>query len=340
MKERKKIAALPFFTAVLVAVGFVYRFGAQWLRSILILLSHATWARKLITEFGLARRVAERFVAGEEIEAALVAARVLNEKGMLVTLDYLGENVTTEKDAADARDHIIELLKEIKNWGVDANVSVKLSQLGLRISPDLARENVRLILVKAKELGNKIRIDMEESEVTASTLQIYRALRDEFGFSHRVGIVVQSYLYRTEADVRELINAGAWIRLCKGAYAEPHDVAYPKKSDTDANYVSLMKLLLSDSARSKGVYAGMATHDEKMIDATIAEANAHGIPQSEFEFQMLYGIRRDLQEKLVAEGYRVRVYVPYGTAWYPYMVRRLAEHPANLWFFASNLVRR
>lgn len=340
MTEKKKLASLPFFTVILLAIGFVYRFGAQWLRSVLIMLSHASWARKLITHFSLARRVAQRFVAGEQIEAALVAARVLNEKGMLVTLDYLGENVTTEQDAADARDHIIQLLQEIKNWGVDANVSVKLSQLGLRISPDLARENVRLILLKAKELGNKIRIDMEESEVTATTLQIYRTLRDDIGFAHRVGIVVQSYLYRTESDVHELINAGAWIRLCKGAYAESPDVAFAKKSDTDASYVKLMKLMISDGARAKGVYAGIATHDEKMIQATIDEVKAHAVPQSDFEFQMLYGIRRDLQEQLVADGYRVRIYVPYGTAWYPYMVRRLAEHPANLWFFASNLIRR
>jgi len=180
---------------------------------------------------------------------------------------------------------------------------------------------------------------MEESAVTAATLAIYRRLRDEDGFGHDVGIVIQAYLRRSEEDIRQLIAEGAWVRLCKGAYAEPHDIAFAHKSETDANFVELTKMMLSESAWQNGVYLGVATHDEAMIQATLDHVTTVNFPPEAFEFQMLYGIRRDLQDSLAQDGYRVRVYIPYGTAWYPYFMRRLAERPANLWFFISNFFK-
>lgn len=246
---------------------------------------------------------------------------------------------TTRDEAFIARDEILRLLDRIYQSGVQANVSVKLSQLGIKIDPDLARESVRQILSRAQQYENRIRLDMEESALVDSTLGLYRWLRDEAGF-HNVGVVIQAYLYRSEADVRRLVEEGAWVRLCKGAYAEPPELAFPVKADTDANYVKLMEMLLSQTARQNGVYLGVATHDEKMIAAAKAYSQQEQIPLDQFEFQMLYGIRPEMQQALVAEGYRVRVYVPYGTAWYPYFMRRLAERPANLWFFISNFLRR
>jgi proline dehydrogenase len=292
----------------------------------------------MVSELSLAKRVARRFVAGETIEEAMAATRALNARGMLVTLDYLGESVTDEAVAAAARDEILQLLERINSTGLEANVSVKLTQLGLRIRKEFAIENLRQILTRAQGYGNKIRIDMEESELVDMTLDIYHALKDEYGFEN-VGVVIQSYLYRSEKDVKELIQEGAWVRLCKGAYAEPPDIAFPDKADTDANYILLTKMMLSEEARNKGVYLGVATHDEEIIEATIDFAKENEIPPDDYEFQMLYGIRRDLQVRLVDQGYKLRIYVPYGTAWYPYFVRRLAERPANLWFFISNLLR-
>ncbi|RMG96048.1 MAG: proline dehydrogenase [Chloroflexi bacterium] len=309
------------------------------MRYILLYLSRASWARHIVTQWPIAWQVASRFVAGEDIESAMMAARELNNRGMCVTLDFLGESVTNREEAIAAREEILRLLDEIERVGVDANVSVKLSQLGLKTDEALALENVRILLERAKRYGNKIRIDMEESPLVDTTLRIYRRLRYEYGFEN-VGVVIQAYLYRSEADVRQLVQEGAWIRLVKGAYAEPPEVAFPNKADTDANFVRLMQMLLGEEARERGVYAAIATHDEKMIDATIEYVKKHGVPRDGFEFQMLFGIRRDLQESLVQQGYRVRIYVPYGTAWYPYFMRRLAERPANLWFFVSNLFRR
>jgi proline dehydrogenase len=198
---------------------------------------------------------------------------------------------------------------------------------------------MRQILAEAAKYQNKVRIDMEESATVNDTFDIYRTLRDEDGFNN-TGVVVQAYLYRTEKDVRQLIDEGAWIRLCKGAYAEPPELAFPIKADTDANYVKLLQMMLSEKARQNGVYIGIATHDEKMINAAIEYVQDNQISRDAFEFQMLYGIRRELQEALVQQGYRLRIYVPYGTAWYPYFVRRLAERPANLWFFISNFFRK
>lgn len=258
---------------------------------------------------------------------------------MHVTLDFLGESVSTINEAKAARDEILRLLDCIQAEKPDATVSVKLSQLGLKLDVNQTYENIRAIVARADEYNNRIRIDMEESAVVDITFDIYRRLRFEENFDN-VGVVVQSYLYRTEKDVEKLIETGASVRLCKGAYMEPADVAYPSKKDTDDSFVRLMEVMLDEDARQNGVYLGVATHDERMINATKLYAQANGIPAEAYEFQMLYGIRRELQEELVDRGYQVRIYVPYGTAWYPYFVRRLAERPANLWFFLSNLVRQ
>ncbi|MGB5061772.1 MAG: proline dehydrogenase family protein [Candidatus Promineifilaceae bacterium] len=335
----KRSPFLPFLLLFALFVLILYRFSERWLHLVLLYLSKANWARQIVSKLSVAQVVAMRFVAGTTIAEAMTAAKDLNAKGMKVTLDFLGESVNNPAEARAARDEILAILDAIKANGIDGNVSVKLTQLGLRVDESLALDNVRRLLERAQIYNNKVRIDMEESAVTDVTLGVYRRLRDELGFGHRVGIVIQSYLYRSEEDVAELVENGAWVRLCKGAYAEPADVAFAVKADTDRNYVKLTELMLSETARQKGVYLGVATHDEKMIQATLDYVKANGISPQEFEFQMLYGIRRELQEKLVADGYQVRVYVPYGTAWYPYFMRRLAERPANLWFFISNFLR-
>lgn len=336
---KKSLISLPFFALLIVLSLLLYQNGAKWLRFVLIYLSHAKWARDLVTGLSLAKRVSSRFVAGETIGEAVDVAQALNLKGMAVTLDFLGESVSDKDVALASADEIVELLDSIESSGVNANVSVKLSQLGLRIDEELALANMRRILDHARRYNNKVRIDMEESDVVDTTLALYRKLRDEDGFGN-VGVVIQAYLFRSADDVEKLVDEGAWIRLCKGAYAEPPDIAFPKKGDTDRNFVELTQFMLSENARDRGAYLGIATHDEDMIDASLDYVNSFNIPADEFEFQMLFGIRRDLQKTLVDKGYKVRIYVPYGTAWYPYLVRRLAEHPANLWFFISNLLRR
>jgi len=340
MDNKKLIRRVPQLLVLAVIGISLYRFGAGWLRAVLLYLAGARWAREMVGGTAITRRVADRFVGGHDADAALDTARDLNRRGMLVTLDYLGENVTSLQDAYDARDQILCLLDRINDSGVEANVSIKLSQLGLNIDNALAHDNVKRILERALQLDNKIRIDMEESRLTQQTLDLYRCLRDEDGFGHRVGIVIQAYLLRSAEDVQQLVEEGAWVRLCKGAYAEPPHVAFAAKADTDANFVTLMQRLLGPEARQRGVHLGVATHDEKMIVATRDFVNEHGIDVKAFEFQMLFGIRRDLQDSLVASGYKMRIYVPYGNAWYPYLVRRLAEHPANLWFFVSNFFRK
>jgi proline dehydrogenase len=339
VKRSRQGVGWPLLLGILLAAFLLYRFGGRWLRHLLIYLSHAVWARQLMSGLPLARQVAGRFVAGETIEEAITVAREMNRQGMRVSLDYLGESVTEAAEARAARDEIVRLLDRIQATGVDANVSLKLTQLGLKIDPELAFENLRCVLERARLHGNRVRIDMEDSPTVDVTLDLYRRLRDEAGFGNSVGVVIQAYLYRSEEDVRWLIDEGAWVRLCKGAYAEPAEVAFPVKADTDGNYVKLMQLLLSEEARANGVYLGVATHDEKMIEATKRYARTNGIRPQEYEFQMLYGIRRELQRALVEQGYQMRVYIPYGTAWYPYFMRRLAERPANLWFFVNNLFR-
>ncbi|MCA9948202.1 MAG: proline dehydrogenase family protein [Anaerolineales bacterium] len=337
--KSKSITPFVLFFFLLLSSVLLYLFGETWLRKTLLYLSTATWARNLVSSLPIAQPVARRFVAGESRAESLAAARELNARGMLVTMDYLGESVTSTDEAIDARDEILHLLDAIYAEDLNANVSVKLSQLGLKLDENLAFDNVYLLLERAQQYNNKIRIDMEESSVVDVTLEIYRTLRDRYGMKN-VGVVLQAYLYRTEADVNQLIDEGAWIRLCKGAYMEPPEVAFAQKEQTDENYVKLMRMLLSEKARDKHVYVGIATHDEAMIAATKDYVNTNSVPLDAFEFQMLYGVRREIQETLVAEGYRVRIYTPYGQAWYPYFVRRLAERPANLWFFISNFFKK
>lgn len=336
---KPRLSKIILLFIFLVMAALLYRYGEYWLHLLLLYLSGAVWARKIVSSLPIAHNVAARFVAGETVDDAIDAARILNARGMATTMDYLGESVTTTADAIAAKDEILRLLDKIQEHGIDANVSVKLSQLGLKINQDLVLDNMRQILIRAVNNNNNIRIDMEESGVTQATLDIYRRLRDEDGFGRHVGVVIQSYLYRSKTDVQQLVEDGAWVRLCKGAYAEPHDVAFADKSDTDASYVQLTKMMLNKSALEKGVFLGVATHDEAIINTTINHVKAIAFPQDAFEFQMLYGIRRDLQDSLVKEGYRMRIYIPYGTAWYPYFMRRLAERPANLWFFISNFFR-
>jgi proline dehydrogenase len=329
---------LPLFLATLFLAFLLYWHAERWLRLLFLYLSGAAWARNLVSTLRVAQAVAGRFVAGETVGEAMSVTRELNQAGMLVTLDYLGESVMDRAMAESARDEILHLLDCIEETGANANVSVKLSQLGVKIDRQLALDNMRQLLARAGRYHNRIRIDMEDSPLVDTTLDIYRTLRDEDGFDN-AGVVIQSYLYRSEADVRRLIEEGAWVRLCKGAYAEPPEVAFPDKADTDRNFIHLMQLMLSEEARRRGVYLAVATHDEKMIEATCHFVTAQNIAVDAFEFQMLYGIRRELQESLRRQGYPVRIYVPYGSAWYPYFMRRLAERPANLWFFISNLLR-
>jgi len=306
------------------------------MRSVLLWLSRNKTVRGWFTRLGLARRAARRFVAGETIEEAIQAIRELNAQRITATLDHLGENVETAADATRATEDYLKALDALGASGVQSHVSVKLTALGLDLGDELCRANVVRILAKAKEIGTLVTIDMESTQYTDRTLAIFRDLRREFT---NVGIVIQSYLYRSEADIVALCKEGAHVRLCKGAYKEPPVHAFPKKADVDASYVRLMKMLLSPEARASKTYGAIATHDPRMVDATRQYAQEHLVPRDEFEFQMLHGIRRDLQKELADDGYGMRVYVPYGTEWYPYYVRRLAERPANLWFIVSNFFR-
>lgn len=318
------------------------------LRSLFITLSKAYWAQRWITRWGLAWRVASRFIAGETVEQAIQAVRALNQQGLLATLDQLGENTKTIQDAEDAARGILALLDEIEHHQIQANVSVKLSQLGLLIDPQVAKRHLRKIVEKAREVNNFIRVDMEDSTLTDSTLEMVKALHRS-GLTN-VGTVIQSYLYRSLEDARQLIEQGVKIRLVKGAYQEPPHLAYPKKRDVDAAFDRLTDLLIeaslwfqSSSGSNGGRFpplAAIATHDEKRIKYAIQRAKSLGLPVERLEFQMLYGIRRDLQFSLARQGYPVRIYVPFGTHWYPYFMRRLAERPANVWFFVSNLFQR
>lgn len=337
--HKRSLTSSLLILAILATAGyFFFKNGQQWLRHLLIYLSQAGWARQLVSNWSVSWRVASRFVAGTDRSAAIATTQALNAKGILVTLDYLGESCTNEGEALQARAEILRLFDDIEKYKLKANVSIKPSQLGLKIDPELAYDNIGDLVKRAREHGNFLRIDMEDHPTTDATLRIYRRLRHEADLDN-VGVVIQSYLYRSEDDIEQLIEDGATVRLCKGAYAEPPEVAFPQKVDVDANYLNLSRLLLSAKARNEGGYPAFATHDPAMIDEIKRYVKAHHIPLDAFEFQMLHGIRRDLQEDLVREGYRVRVYVPYGTAWYPYFVRRLAERPANLWFFLSNFIR-
>lgn len=279
--------------------------------------------------------MSSRFVAGESIDAALTATREINQLGMTVSLDNLGENVNDADEARHSAGLYQQLLDEIHTQNLEANVSLKLTHMGLDIDPALAEQITGELVGKAAALNSFVRVDMEGSEYTERTLTLVHNLHRKQTNRGAVGAVIQSYLYRSEKDVRELCEAGIRIRLCKGAYREPPEIAYQKKSDVDANFVLLMKIMLESD-----VYHGIATHDEAMIEATIDFARTRGISPDHFEFQMLYGIRRDLQQRLVADGWNMRVYIPFGTEWYPYFMRRLAERPANALFILKNLFRR
>jgi len=279
----------------------------------------------------LGRRLSARFVAGETLEDALAVSRRVNGEGIAITLDHLGESVTSLEEAAAARDVYLRTLAAINEAGIRGNVSLKLTQFGMDISPTACRANVEQLVARAAELGEFVRVDMESSEYTDRTLDLVADLHARY---RSVGTVIQSYLYRSRKDVETLCRLGIRVRLCKGAYLEPESAVFPRKHEVDRNYVELMQLLLE-----QGEYPAIATHDERIIDRTKAFAASRRIARDAFEFQMLYGIRRDQQRKLVAEGYRVRIYVPFGRAWYPYFMRRLAERPANVFFLARNLLR-
>jgi len=273
-------------------------------------------------------------VAGLEIADALRVAESINKRGMAVTLDSLGESVGTEQEAHKAAEVYHRLLDWISALKLNANISVKLTQMGLELSPGLAETIAESLANHAHAMNNFVRIDMEDSSLTQITLEIVRRLHARPGLRDSIGVVIQSYLYRSEADIEQLLSDGISVRLCKGAYNEPAQVAFPSKADVDANFIRLSCMLLDSP-----VYHGLATHDEAMIAATRSYASQHRIDPSRFEFQMLYGVRRDLQRRLINEGYNVRVYVPFGREWYPYFMRRLAERPANVLFIARNLFR-
>jgi proline dehydrogenase len=307
------------------------------MRTLFLFLSNNRQLKQWSTQSRIAQVAARRFVAGESIQDAIATIQDLDQRGLTATLDHLGENTATKAQAIAAADDYLVALDYIAQSGVESYVSVKLTQLGLDLGMDFCRDNVARIATQAKEVGTFMRIDMESSDYTERTFEILSSLCQAYD---NVGVVVQAYLYRSQSDVEALIEAGVPVRLCKGAYKEPPTLAFPKKADVDQNMIDLMHMLLGKKARQSGAYLAMATHDEKLIAATQAYAAAHDIPKKDFEFQMLYGIRTALQQRLADEGYRMRVYVPYGSEWYPYYMRRLAERPANVWFIASNLFRR
>jgi proline dehydrogenase len=304
------------------------------LRSAFIALSRNRTLRNFCESTKFGRRMSSRFVAGMEIGDALRVASELNHQGFLVTLDSLGESISSDTEAHRAAEIYHELLKWIAAQKLNANISVKLTQMGLELDPALAERIALSLTRRAAEVGSFVRIDMEDSSLTQVTLEIVRRIHALPELRSSIGVVIQSYLYRSQADVEQLLLNGIRVRLCKGAYKEPPEVAFPKKSDVDANYIRLTKLLLDSP-----IYHGIATHDEAMIAAAQAFASERGIDKSRFEFQMLFGVRRDLQRRLVSQGYNVRVYVPFGTEWYPYFMRRLAERPANVIFLAKNYFR-
>jgi proline dehydrogenase len=304
------------------------------MRALLLGLSRRRFIGRFARWMPLSRPIVARFVAGETLEAAIPALERLHAAGFRTTLDILGEAVDSEAAARAAAAGYVAAIPVLDARGLDVNVSIKLSQMGLGLDPALVRENVGRILTAASAAGGFVRIDMEDHTTTDATLAIWRELRPLMADSGDVGVVLQAALRRTPADAEALIAAGARIRLCKGAYREPASVAYPDKPDVDAAYVAVMRRLLST-----GVYPAIATHDDRMVDQAIAHATAAGIPPERFEFQMLYGVRRDLQERLLRDGWRVRIYVPVGSEWYPYFMRRLAERPANVVFLALSVIR-
>ncbi|HEY7236584.1 MAG TPA: proline dehydrogenase family protein [Gemmatimonadaceae bacterium] len=302
-------------------------------RSALLYLSNRPRVFQFVRNNRLAKRFASRFVAGETLDTALAAVRALNGRGISASLDLLGESVTNEREARVTRDAYLEILARMHEQRLDANVSLKLTAMGLDISEDLCVSLMHDVLARAQEYGMFVRVDMESSEYTDRTLHLFEHRLYPL-FRNHVGIVLQSYLYRTFTDVEYAIQLGCRVRLCKGAYKEPASVAYPEKADVDANYVKCMHALLRH-----GNFPGIATHDPAMVTEAKRFARENDVAANRFEFQMLYGVRRDLQERLVREGYGMRVYVPFGTQWYPYLMRRLAERPANVAFITGNVLR-
>ncbi len=303
------------------------------LRKTLLYLSGQPRVFRFVRNNGLAKGFASRFVAGETVSAIVPAVRALNERGITVSLDLLGESVHTAAEARAGADEYVALLDRIAAERLDANVSLKLTAMGLDVDESLCLENMHRILTKAKEYGSFVRLDMESSDYTDRTLDLFEEQLHP-AYPANVGIVLQSMLRRTQDDVARANRLQARVRICKGAYREPESVAFPDKADVDGSYVRAMQTLMSE-----GNYPGIATHDPKMIDEAKRFAAAENIATDRYEFQMLYGVRRDLQEQLVQEGYRLRVYVPFGTQWYPYLMRRLAERPANLWFITGSVLK-
>jgi proline dehydrogenase len=301
------------------------------MKSALLFLSERQTPRRMLTTIPAFNKVTRRFVAGETLEEAVAAIKTLNAKGITASIDRLGEAISSAEEARGDVAAYKTIVDAIRRERLDANVSVKPTQIGLDISKDFCVEMLTEIVKYAAEDGTFVRIDMEDSGHTDATLDVYRIVRSEYA---NVGVVIQSYLHRSEQDVRDLLEIGTRIRLCKGAYKEPPEVAFQKKSEVDDNFVRIMKLLLPS-----GIYHGIATHDPRMIDETIRFARETGIGQDAFEFQMLYGVARDRQTQLVQEGFKMRVYVPYGTAWYPYFMRRLAERPANVMFVLRAMMK-
>jgi len=319
------------------------------LRSFFITLSKSGWAQRLVTNWSLSWQFASRFVAGVSAEDAIRVVRELNAKGINATLDHLGEHTSTAEEANNAADGIQSIFTEIDKAGVRANVSIKLTQIGMGLDEDICSQNLVRILEQVKKSNNFLRIDMEDTPYTDITISLYHSMLERDFDKNQMGLVMQAYLMRTEEDLRKLLEEGAHIRLVKGAYNEPPDKAFPAKADTDANYDLLAKIMIdaalkmesnkiSEDGRTPPIVA-IASHDDKRIAFAKQYAEKVGLPKDAMEFQMLYGIRRELQEQLVNEGYLVRVYVPYGAEWYPYFMRRLAERPANIWFFVSNYFR-
>ncbi len=301
------------------------------LRSTLLKLSNSKTFAHWVTSNATTRRMSHRFVAGEALDEAMHAASVCNDAGMLVTLDCLGENVSTPADAQQVRDTYLAIYDRIAQEKLNANVSCKLTQLGMDLSPEFCEGLVLSITERAAAYDSFLRIDMEGSIYTQRTVELVKRVRAQ---TPCVGAVIQSYLYRSENDIHDLLSYGCRIRLCKGAYNESEEIAFAKKADVDANFLKLMRILLAS-----GFYHGIATHDPRMIAGTIRYAAETKISKDDFEFQMLYGVRKDLQRQLVRDGYRVRIYVPYGQEWFPYFMRRLAERPANLGFLVRNFFR-
>jgi proline dehydrogenase len=302
------------------------------LRSLLLFLSHQSWLRHWMETSRAGERVTSRFIAGLTLDQELAVCGNLNRDGIMATLDHLGESVTSLQEAEVSRDAYLGALDRIAELGLKATVSIKLTQLGLDFSEEACRSNVEHLVERAKAIGSTVEVDMEASQYVDRTLELVTHLQAKFG---SVRAVIQAYLYRSESDIENLCRQSIPVRLCKGAYREPSDIAFPKKQDVDENYIRLMTRLLDS-----GTYPAIASHDDKILQRAIAYVRERNIAADRFEFQMLYGIRRDLERRLVADGYRLRLYVPYGDAWYPYFMRRLAERPANVLFLARNLLKR